>query len=86
MSTNDVLQIHMWLFRLVQVMVSRYFQIIQNFEVSLEPGYEEIDVLYEIFIRPKEPIRFVFKERKWLASTFVQIAIGSNCKAAFGMA
>ncbi|XP_048240057.1 cytochrome P450 27C1-like [Haliotis rufescens] len=39
-------------------------KIIQTFEVSLEPGYEEIDVLYEIFIRPKEPIRFVFKERK----------------------
>ncbi|XP_046574673.1 probable cytochrome P450 CYP44 [Haliotis rubra] len=39
-------------------------KIIQNFEVSLEPGHEEIDVLYEIFIGTKEPIRFVFKERK----------------------
>ncbi|XP_071112825.1 probable cytochrome P450 12a5, mitochondrial [Haliotis cracherodii] len=38
-------------------------KLIQNFEVSLEPGHEDIEVLYRIFIGTKNPIRFVFKSR-----------------------
>ncbi|XP_071114569.1 probable cytochrome P450 12e1, mitochondrial [Haliotis cracherodii] len=39
-------------------------KIIQKFEVSLEPGQNEIEIHYRPFVGTKEPIRFKFKERK----------------------
>ncbi|XP_067675975.1 probable cytochrome P450 12a5, mitochondrial [Haliotis asinina] len=38
-------------------------KLIQNFEVSLEPGHEDIDVLYNPFLATRNPIRFVFTSR-----------------------
>ncbi|XP_046556251.1 probable cytochrome P450 12c1, mitochondrial isoform X2 [Haliotis rubra] len=39
-------------------------KIIQKFDVSLEPGQNEIEIHYRPFVGTKEPIRFKFKQRK----------------------
>ncbi|XP_041352068.1 cytochrome P450 27C1-like [Gigantopelta aegis] len=39
-------------------------KLLQSFEVSLEPGHEEVRLEYTVFISTREPIHFVFKKRQ----------------------
>ncbi len=40
------------------------FQVLQNFKISLPEGFEEPDIIYEVFGTFSKPIPFIFTPRK----------------------